>query len=79
MQNENRTIEKNGEKLHLLGVENWGASQHFPKRGSLKQASDGLPKDDFKILMSHDPSHFDYTEMELNNEEDEMHLDTVLD
>lgn len=79
LQNEYRTIVKNGEKLHLLGVENWGASRHFPKKGSLKQASDGLAKDEFKILMSHDPSHFDYTKMEKNDEENIRNLDTVLD
>lgn len=60
--NENRVIEKEGQKLHILGVENWGASRHFPKKGSLEEVTKDLEKDDFKILLSHDPSHFDYEE-----------------
>ncbi|MGB1211079.1 MAG: metallophosphoesterase [Lacinutrix venerupis] len=64
--NENRQIEKNGQKINILGVENWGASRHFPKRGSLKEASKSIGENEFNILMSHDPSHFDFEEMELN-------------
>ena len=67
LQNENRSIEKNGQRINILGVENWGASRHFPKKGSLKKASQGLLDSDFNILLSHDPSHFDYKEMELND------------
>lgn len=56
----NRTvsIEKDGEKLHIVGVENWGKPP-FPQHGDLNKATADLGKDDFKILMSHDPSHFD--------------------
>jgi len=67
LQNENRSIEKNGQKINILGVENWGASRHFPKKGSLKKASEGILNNDFNILLSHDPSHFDYENMELND------------
>jgi len=55
--NENRIIEINGEKLALVGVENWGA--RFKKAGDLAKASEGLNQDIFKILLSHDPSHWD--------------------
>jgi predicted MPP superfamily phosphohydrolase len=55
--NEHRYIEKDGQKIALVGVENWGT--RFKKAGDLKKASEGVQKDDFKILMSHDPSHWD--------------------
>ncbi|MCF7567453.1 metallophosphoesterase [Sabulilitoribacter arenilitoris] len=56
--NESRYIEKGGEKIAIVGVENWGAGG-FKKAGDLKKASSGIKKDDFKILMSHDPSHWE--------------------
>jgi predicted MPP superfamily phosphohydrolase len=57
--NEHVAIEKNGEQIGLLGVENWGASMHFPKYGKLDKAAEGTDKYPFKILMSHDPSHWE--------------------
>ncbi len=56
--NESRYLEKNGEKIALIGVENWGAGG-FKKAGDLKQAASDIQKEDFKILMSHDPSHWE--------------------
>lgn len=56
--NENRFIERNGERLALMGVENWGKGG-FKKAGDLKKAAEGVRPNDFKILMSHDPSHWD--------------------
>lgn len=58
LRNEHRIIEKNGEKLYILGVENWGIPP-FPQFGDLNKASENVPADAVKILMSHDPSHFD--------------------
>lgn len=58
LRNENRIIERNGEKLYILGVENWGIPP-FPQFGDLDKASLGVPVEACKILMSHDPSHFD--------------------
>ena len=58
LRNEHRIIEKNGEKLYILGVENWG-EKPFPQYGDLNKASAGIPTDAAKILMSHDPTHFD--------------------
>lgn len=54
--NEHTFIEKDGDKIALVGVENWG--KNFKQAGDLKKASQQLSKDDFKILMSHDPSHW---------------------
>lgn len=58
LRNESRVIERNGEKLYILGVENWGIPP-FPQFGDLDKAAAGVPVDAVKILMSHDPSHFD--------------------
>ena len=55
--NEHRYIEKNGQKIAIVGVENWGESG-FKKVGDLDIASAGIANEDFKILMSHDPSHW---------------------
>ena len=59
LRNENRVIEKNGEKLYILGVENWGLKP-FPQFGKIDDALKGVPESATKILMSHDPTHFDY-------------------
>jgi predicted MPP superfamily phosphohydrolase len=59
MNNENVYIEKNGEKINLVGVENWGKARWFPKRGDLDLALKNTSKDDFCVLMSHDPTHWD--------------------
>lgn len=56
--NEHRIIEKNGEKLYIIGVENWGLKP-FPQYGDLDKATRGIPQNAAKILMSHDPTHFD--------------------
>ncbi len=57
--NEVGVLDINGAKLSLLGVENWSASSRFPKYGDLKATYAQAPQDSFKILMSHDPSHWD--------------------
>ena len=53
-----RYLERNGDKIALLGVENWGRGR-FKKAGDLERAKKGINKGDFKILMSHDPSHWE--------------------
>ncbi|WP_228236983.1 metallophosphoesterase [Allomuricauda sp. M10] len=56
--NSNRYLEKDGQKIALLGVENWGRGG-FKKAGDLQKAKEGIAHDDFKILLSHDPSHWE--------------------
>lgn len=58
MLNEHLPIKKGKDQIVLVGVENWG--HNFKKAGDLGKASEGLTSDDFKILMSHDPSHWEY-------------------
>ncbi|WJS96328.1 metallophosphoesterase [Flavobacterium johnsoniae] len=55
--NEHTYIQKGDDKIALIGVENWGVN--FKKAGDLNKASENVHQDDFKILMSHDPSHWD--------------------
>ncbi|MBZ4041905.1 metallophosphoesterase [Flavobacterium hibisci] len=57
MLNEHTYIQKGKDKIALIGVENWGVN--FKKAGDLNKASAEVAKEDFKILMSHDPSHWD--------------------
>lgn len=59
MMNEHTVLEKDGQQIALLGVENWGAKARFPKFGDLEKAHAGTEKYPFKILISHDPSHWD--------------------
>lgn len=57
LMNENRVIERGGKKLAIIGIENWGGS--FSKYGDLKKAYSGVEDADVKLLLSHDPSHWD--------------------
>lgn len=71
LMNEHVVLEKNNEQIALLGIENWSAFGRFPKYGKMETAYPGSEKYPFKILMSHDPSHWDaeiktkYTDIDL--------------
>ncbi len=67
--NENRYIEKDGQRIALVGVENWGKG--FNQAGDLEKASKGISNEDFKILMTHDPSHWEY---EVKHDKKHYHL-----
>ncbi|MFV8332753.1 metallophosphoesterase [Flavobacterium sp. GSP14] len=69
MLNEHTFIEKGTEKIALVGVENWG--NNFKKAGDINKASEGLSQNDFKILMSHDPSHWEH---EVKDHDKNFHL-----
>jgi predicted MPP superfamily phosphohydrolase len=58
LMNENRFLETGGEKIAVLGVENWGIGR-FPKFGRLDLAYAGTEEVPVKLLLSHDPSHWD--------------------
>lgn len=57
LNNEHATISKGNDSLGIFGVENWG-NPPFPQRGDLDEALIGKEKEPFKILMSHDPTHW---------------------
>ncbi|WP_378185721.1 metallophosphoesterase [Aquimarina sp. W85] len=67
--NDSVFIEKEDSRIALVGVENWG--HNFKKAGDLDLASRAVQSDDFKILMSHDPSHWEY---EVKNHKEHYHL-----
>lgn len=57
--NENRILEVNGAKLGIIGVENWSAKGRFRSEGDLAKAYAGAEAAEVKLLLSHDPSHWD--------------------
>ena len=69
--NEHVVFERGADKIALLGIENWSAKARFPKYGDMKKAGTGTENYPFKILMSHDPSHWkaqvleDHTDIDL--------------
>ncbi|TCC89928.1 metallophosphoesterase [Pedobacter hiemivivus] len=54
---EHITLHKGAEQITLAGVENWGIG--FGQRGDLNKAMINVQSNDFKILLSHDPTHWD--------------------
>jgi len=54
---ENLELEKNGQKITLIGVQNWGRG--FIQIGNLDKALKGADPNSFKILLSHDPTHWE--------------------
>jgi len=59
MLDENTQLERNGQKISLIGVENISGKAGFRSYGDLHKAYQGVDESQFKILMSHDPSHWD--------------------
>ncbi len=59
LMNEHVVLERQGQEIALIGIENWSAKARFPKYGKMWEAYPGTEKYPFKILMSHDPSHWD--------------------
>ena len=59
LMNEHVVLEKGGEEIAILGIENWSNKAKFPKHGRMDLAHPGTEKYPFKILLSHDPSHWD--------------------
>jgi len=59
MMNENIIFERGEDKIALVGIENWSVNHRFPRKGDMPKAMAGTEGIPFKILMSHDPSHWD--------------------
>lgn len=59
LMNEHVPLKKENAAIALLGVENWGGNLNFPKYGDLKKAHAGTENYPVKLLLSHDPSHWD--------------------
>jgi predicted MPP superfamily phosphohydrolase len=67
---ENEKITRGADSISLVGVQNWGGGR-FPKYGDLQKAAAGLSKEEFKVLLSHDPTHWD---LQVKNDEKKYHL-----
>lgn len=59
LMNEHVVLEKDSDRIALLGIENWSAKGNFGRYGKMEDAYPGAEQYPFKILMSHDPSHWD--------------------
>lgn len=59
LRNEHVILQRENDKIALLGVENWSKRLHFPRYGDMANAYKGTEEIPFKILLSHDPSHWD--------------------
>ena len=59
MMNEHVALKKGDDEIALIGIENWGGNLNFPKYGDMKKAYAGAEKYPVKLLLSHDPSHWD--------------------
>lgn len=66
LMNESEILEKENEKIAIVGVENWG-NPPFKQYGDLKKALNGSENIPFKILLSHDPSHWDQQVIDQTN------------
>ena len=58
LRNENRLLTENGDSIGILGVENWGIKR-FSKYGNIKKAYKGTEEASTRLLLSHDPSHWE--------------------
>lgn len=54
---EHVALQKEGERIILAGIENWGLG--FGERGDLQRALEQTTASEFKVLLSHDPSHWE--------------------
>ncbi len=59
LRNQSLRIEKNNQHINIIGVENYGRKGRFPQTGNLALATQNIDNNEFNILMSHDPTHFD--------------------
>lgn len=65
LMNENRQIKRGDGYFNLVGIENWGLPP-FPQKGDLNKALEGVD-DQFTLLLSHDPSHWDAETLKHSN------------
>ena len=66
LRNENKILSVGNDSIYLIGVENWGHPP-FPQYAKLDKAMAKVPEDAFKILLSHDPAHW---ESQINGKQD---------
>ncbi|WMJ73343.1 metallophosphoesterase [Cytophagaceae bacterium ABcell3] len=60
LRNENRTLKIGNDEIAIIGVENWGKGERWPKYGDMEKAYKGVEDKPIKLLLSHDPSHWSH-------------------
>ena len=58
--NENVLIRRGNDSIAIIGVQNWGLSKRFQRLGNLDAAVKGVSKVAVQLLLTHDPSHWNY-------------------
>ncbi|MBK6284947.1 MAG: hypothetical protein IPF54_21980 [Draconibacterium sp.] len=58
LNNEHAKLNSKTDSIYIVGVENWGHPP-FPQYANVEKALAGVPKNAFKILLTHDPAHWD--------------------
>ena len=71
LRNENRILSYNDVPVSVIGVENWSTYDRFPSHGDLDKARQGIGNEGFKVLLSHDPTHWDAV---VSREHPDIHL-----
>jgi predicted MPP superfamily phosphohydrolase len=59
LMNEHVVLQREADQIAVIGIENWSAKGRFPKYGKMAEAYAGTTQIPFKILLSHDPSHWE--------------------
>ncbi|HMU98493.1 MAG: metallophosphoesterase [Chitinophagales bacterium] len=59
LRDEHELLDYRGYQMAIIGVEYWGHSMHFGKKGNIQKAYSGAEEADLHLLLSHDPSHWD--------------------
>jgi uncharacterized protein len=60
LRNEHSLYYRGKDSIAILGVENWGATHRFPRLGNVKKAQEGVENVAVQLLLSHDPTHWEY-------------------
>lgn len=69
--NENQYLHRNDGRLAVIGLENWSASSKYMQKGDFEKSLNGIDKTDFKIAMTHDPTHWEH---KIINHKEHIHL-----
>ncbi len=59
LMNDHTYLERDGQRIGLIGVENWSSRMNFQKYGDMPTSVEGMEPAAFNILLSHDPSHWE--------------------
>ncbi len=71
LRNEHRNLKIGEGNLSVIGVENYSTIPRFPRKGDLTEARKGLGDTDFRLLLSHDPTHWN---AEVTTDNQDIHL-----